>query len=145
MDRAGGVLVAYCPAADRDRCDQPDILEPLQRAVDRRDIDIRLLGQHGGVDLLRGQVLAAALDHLQYDQSLRGQPVALAVERVSIVAGLHNLFPTTTERARWDAPSFAAPANESAVSGGYHNTGSTYQRFSIPQAGTRESTRGHTT
>src|SRR6266545_7017440 len=89
MDRAGGVLVAYCPAADRDRCDQPDILEPLQRAVDRRDIDVWLLGQHGGVDLLRGQVLAAALDHLQYDQALRGQPVALAVERVSIVAGLH--------------------------------------------------------
>jgi hypothetical protein len=76
-----------------DRRHQPDALQPLERAVDRSDIEIWLLRQDRGVDLLGGQVLGARLDHLEHLKTLRRQAVALPAQKLGIIKMLQEYSP----------------------------------------------------
>ena len=98
--RAPDVLVAQRPVADRDRRDQPHLLQPLQRAIDRRDVDIGIMGQHRCANLVRGQVPPALLDHIQHHQPLWSQAVALLSQHQSIFAVVH-LDPRAPECREW--------------------------------------------
>src|SRR5204863_10221841 len=75
MPVVADIFVLDLPGAEVGLRDEPLLLQPGQRAVDRRDIDVGVYGAHALVDHLGGLV-AAALNRLEHHQALRREPLA---------------------------------------------------------------------
>jgi hypothetical protein len=83
------ILVVQLGVAHADRRNQPDALEPLQRAVDRRNIKVGLLRHDRRVDLLGSHMLPMRLDHLEHLEALRRQAMALLAQQCGFFEMLH--------------------------------------------------------
>ncbi len=78
------IFVLLFSFAGADRRDEADSLEPLQGAVHRGYVDVRLHGHDRSMDRLSGHMLCVDLDHLKHLKALWRQAMALPTEECGL-------------------------------------------------------------
>lgn len=102
---AVGVIFVVQPPIDRDRRNQADTLQPLQGAIDRRDINIWLMRHDRGVYFFCCTMRTLFLDHLEYLHPLRCQTMALFSQAGGFFKMVHGCYlPNASDnRPPWSA------------------------------------------
>ena len=71
-----------CPVAPAQRMNQAQLAQEIQRAINHRVTDSRILLVHHGIDLLRCDVHSSFANNIQNEMALRRQPIPLRVKPI---------------------------------------------------------------